>query len=37
MSMACVDLVSLTRNSYLSAEKRLNYLVNVDNDGLLRW
>ena len=22
---------------YLSAEQRLNYLVNVDKDGLLRW
>ncbi|WVQ74548.1 hypothetical protein IAR50_004149 [Cryptococcus sp. DSM 104548] len=25
------------RITYLTAEKRLNYLVKVDNDGLLRW
>jgi hypothetical protein len=25
------------RITYLSAEQRLNYLVKVDKDGLLRW
>lgn len=24
-------------DSYLSAEQRLNYLVKIDKDGLLRW
>jgi len=25
------------RITYLSAEQRLNYLVNIDKDGRLRW
>lgn len=25
------------RITYLSAEQRLNYLVNIDSDGKLRW